>query len=317
LAQGGQADVYVYDTIPENVRKQISHIAIDLLGSENSNSGAKWPGGRHASREMWGALFVTLCREYGCHCLSELAPDYLKFNLRARSGLAEDKACAFKEQARDASCVLDFLELVFLVHDAGVAIELNDFGPRLDKGQWASRRNNYVIELNVRLRRAGLGYEFDGKHVIRIDSTAIHAEVVVPTLTLLGLPELKGVDDEFRDAHKHYRAGEYDDAILTAGKSLESMLKMAHNKRGLRFEPGDTLKPLLDRLLKNDVLPQLVDGSMNGLRSVVEGIAVARNKVAAHGSGDQVRRVPGHVAAYVLHSTASAILLIARDVGYR
>jgi hypothetical protein len=48
-----------------------------------------------------------------------------------------------------------------------------------------------------------------------------------------------------------------------------------------------------------------------GLRTILEGgVGTVRNKAGGHGAGENKREVPRHVAAFQLHQTAAAILLL-------
>lgn len=82
-----------------------------------------------------------------------------------------------------------------------------------------------IEELNVRFRQAGFGYQFEGGQIVRVDSQLLHSEVVKPALVLLADHRFEGAQDEFLSAHAHYRAGEYEDAIVDANRAFESTMK--------------------------------------------------------------------------------------------
>ena len=54
-----------------------------------------------------------------------------------------------------------------------------------------------IDELNERFRRAGVGYQFEGGQIIRVDSELVHREVVRPVLRYLHERGFEGTRDEF------------------------------------------------------------------------------------------------------------------------
>jgi hypothetical protein len=95
-----------------------------------------------------------------------------------------------------------------------------------------------IEEVNERFRRAGFGYRYAGRKIIRVDSELVHQEVTLPALQLLSDPRFKGADDEFRAAHDHYKAGEYKDCAVDALNALESTMKIVRDLKGWAFQHG-------------------------------------------------------------------------------
>ena len=60
-----------------------------------------------------------------------------------------------------------------------------------------------IDELNERLRRAGVGYQFEDGRIFRVDSEWIHSEVVRPALRYLHQKGFEGPREEFLKAHGH------------------------------------------------------------------------------------------------------------------
>ena len=89
-----------------------------------------------------------------------------------------------------------------------------------------------IKELNHRFREHGVGYQFEGYTVVRVDSTYIHKEVVSPALTVLRAPDFKNAEAEFRKAHEDYRYRRYGDANAGCLKALESTLKVICHRQG-------------------------------------------------------------------------------------
>ena len=65
-------------------------------------------------------------------------------------------------------------------------------------------------------------------------------------LLLLHDEEFRGAEEEFLNAHKHYRDGRQKEAIADALKAFESTLKTICDRRSWSYDPKATAKPLLD-----------------------------------------------------------------------
>ena len=54
-----------------------------------------------------------------------------------------------------------------------------------------------------------------------------------------------------------------------------------------------------------------MQNEFTGLRTILEsGTPTVRNKAAGHGAGPNPRNIPRHIAAFQLHQTAAAIVLL-------
>ncbi len=166
--------------------------------------------------------------------------------------------------------------------------------------------------MNARFREHGVGYEYSDKEIIRIDSQLLHAEAVKPALVLLRATQYEGAQAEFLTAHEHYRRGRAKEALTECLKALESVMKGICAKRGWSHDPHATAKSLLDVLFEKRLIPEFWSSHFSGLRSTLEGgVPTGRNRLGGHGQGTQVVAVPEYLVAYVLHLTASAIVLLA------
>jgi hypothetical protein len=205
--------------------------------------------------------------------------------------------------------LLDLIELTFryldeiipkLLQDPQYSGELKGIQPPEDA----------INELNDRFHEHTIGYQYNNGQIVRVDSGFIHAEVVVPALSLLSSQHFKGAEQEFRNAHEHYRKKEYKDAIVDALNAFESTMKIICDECGWSYDKG-TAKELIDVVLKNELVPKYLQNHLSGLNSVlVGGVATVRNKTSGHGQGTQLIIVPEYLAAYVLHLTASNIVLL-------
>ena len=143
--------------------------------------------------------------------------------------------------------------------------------------------------------------------IIRRDSEAIHETVIQPTLTLLGNPTFKTANEEFLDALKDFRNGNYRDSIVKCGSSLESVMKIICDRKGWSYQQTDTASALLKNILPRTNLDLYFE-------QPIILIATIRNRLSkAHGAGTQQKTVSKHVANYVINATASAILLLVEE----
>ncbi len=244
-------------------------------------------------------IVETLCREYGLFVLPGTKDPYYD-----RDYLQE--LANFLLQEADAEKTLDAIELSFRVIDRLTRnynhLHLNDASDRADAA---------IQELNERFREHGVGYQFDGGEIIRVDSRMLHAEVVRPALFCLARLHIKVRRRNFLTAHEHYRHGRSKEAVAECLKALESVMKVICAKRKWKHDPNATAKPLLDVLFSNGLVPAFWAQHFSGLRGALEsGVPAARNKLGGHGQGAQVVHVPEHLVAFVLHSTASAIVFL-------
>ena len=173
--------------------------------------------------------------------------------------------------------------------------------------------NDAVKELNARFSEHGIGYQFESDELVRVDSKFLHQEVVKPALQLLEA-HYAGANEEFRKAHEHYRKQRYSEAINECLKALESTLKIICKKRKWVFDDKkDTAHKLLQIVFEEKLVPTYLQTQFASLRSALEsGVSTIRNRESGHGAGEEPRHVPQHLAAYVLHLTASAIVFISR-----
>ena len=140
--------------------------------------------------------------------------------------------------------------------------------------------------------------------IIRSDSEALYETAIQPTLTLLANPAFESADEEFRDALKDYRAGEYADCVAKCGSSFESVMKLICTGRGWPYQQTDSAQKLLNTIFGET-------GMESFFNHPIMLVATMRNRLSsAHGAGAQRRDIPKHIAQYAVNSTASAILFL-------
>ena len=115
-----------------------------------------------------------------------------------------------------------------------------------------------------RFKEHGVGYQFESGEIIRVDSQILHAEVVKPVLTLLGQEErFKGANEEFLKAHEHYRNGRYEECLVDALRSFESVMKAICHKQKWVYNQNDAAKKLIEISEKDLILIELNYMSIN------------------------------------------------------
>lgn len=286
--KGATPDVYCYDEIPQPFRIQVIHIWATAIGPYAPDRYSDPKIGDSA----WTFMHDTLARELG---LFQLAKGNDPF-----------EACQqFLQRAEPLQC-LDLIELSFRYIDRVVRKE----------GQWRWERSGIteppdeaIAELNARFLEHSLGYQYAGGDIIRVDSAYVHAEIVLPALTLLGHENFRGAEDEFLRAHEHYREGRRKEAVAEAAKAFESTLKTICDRRQWEYPAGATAKPLLDIVIQNGLLPAELGTHFAGLRSALEaGLPTIRNRTSGHGQGAEPVDLPVHLAAFALHLAAANIV---------
>jgi len=282
----GEPDPYRYNIFPRPLRVQLINLLKGILGDYDDSDGDRDP----VSARRWEIIHDTLAHEYG------------EFEL-AKGEDAQMQCVAFFMQTNKVEECLDFSEIGFRIIQqlAGV------FSAQDEKDE--CRRA--VEELNHRFREHGIGYQFENGYLIRVDSQYIHAEVVKPALALMHDANFAGASEEFLQAHEHYRAKRYPEAIAGALKSFESTMKGICDVRKWKYPDGATAKGLIDIIFSKELIPSSLASQFSGLRSVLEsGLPTVRNKQGGHGQGKDPVAVPSHLAAYARHSAASNIVML-------
>ena len=96
-------------------------------------------------------------------------------------------------------------------------------------------------------------------------------------------------------------------------KAFESCLKVICQKRGWSYRQNDSANRLILVVFDNGLIPPLMHSHFSGLRRALEsGVPTVRNNWTGQGQGIEDITVPEHTASYILHLTASNILLLAK-----
>ncbi|HLO51750.1 MAG TPA: hypothetical protein VK211_25280, partial [Kamptonema sp.] len=250
--------------------------------------------------QLWNEIHYYLARELGLFNLGSKGENYC---YQCQSFLLN------KDTPIDN--ILDLIEVTFRYIDKEIRELLQSYQYKDHLQDIRQLPDEAISELNHRFREHGIGYQYNNGQIIRVDSGFIHAEVVVPALSLLSSQQFKGAEQEFRSAHQHYRNQKYKEAIVDALKAFESTMKTICDECTWSYDPQkDSARKLIDVVLKNELVPLYLQNHLSSLRSVLEGVPTIRNQTSGHGQGSQPISVPEHLAAFALHLTASNIVLL-------
>ena len=287
-ARGEFPDVYQYETIPKELRVQIVHIMMDVGGrpGETGNSTA-------------GLLYQThaaLTREYGLFHLLE--------NERENGEVAG--TINFFLSTPNTERALDVIETFFRLAEREATRRSSD-----DLMGGCMLVSAAIRELNARFREHGVGYSYEARKIVKVESQLLHAEVVRPALALLHDPDYRNAETEFLSAHEHYRHGRYPESINDSLKAFESVMKIICSKRRWAYQQTDTANRLIETCLQNGLVPAALLSQFTSLRAALEsGVPTVRNRFSGHGGGTQAIDIPESLASYVLHLTGTNILFL-------
>lgn len=303
--RGDVPEVYSYDSLPDPLKVQIVHIVTGALGNSSEYYSEEYydyrfQHPRHQIRLTYEFIVDALCREYGVFRLPE------NHGGRRERMYLEELVNFFLQEKQIDRC-LDVVELCCRVIDRDTR-----------NWEYLKRNNSSVIadnalqELNCRFKEHGVGYCFENGQIVRIDSQLIHSEVVKPALTLLSGKHYAGAQQEFLNAHEHYRAGKGKEALNECLKAFESTMKTVCDRQGWTYEQNATAKKLLDICFDNGLVPAFWKQHFSALRSLLESsVPTGRNRLSGHGQGSVPTSVPAFLVGYVLHMTAAAIVFMA------
>ena len=296
IASGETPDVYKYDVLPQTHRVQIVQILRDAVGTYHQYSNVEI-GKVNENNEGMDFIHDSVAREHGV------------FELANGSNPCE-RCEIFILDSHILNKVLDLIEFSFLyIHR--ITRQFNEYDRELCS--ISVRADEAINELNERFKFAGVGYQFEDGHILRIDSELIHSEIVKPALRFLNEDGFEGPRDEFMSAHAHYRKGEMKDAIVDANNAFESTLKSICLQRGWEYQNGESASRLINVVRDQGLLPDYLDNSFDQLAATLKsGLPKLRGEEGSHGQGANPSETPEYIAAYALHLAAAQILFLVK-----
>lgn len=286
-------EVYTYDNIPQHLRVQLVHIIRDAIGTDNYGNKAS---------NSYNFLHQSLCREYGQFSLGQQYDN--------------DAACLlnFLLTSKETDKVIDVIELSFKYID------------KIIRQDWEYTHqvnvqitpDQAIEELNQRLKEHGIGYQFDGSEVIKVDSTYTHSEIVKPTIRLLWNNKFQGANEEYLKAHEHYRHGRNKECLTECLKAFESTMKVICKEKGWSYNQTDTAKKLIQICLQNGLVPTFTQNQFTSLQNLLEsGIPTIRNKLGGHGQGQIPQIVDDEMTRYGLNLAGTNIIFLVQQSGLK
>ncbi|MBU9641075.1 STM4504/CBY_0614 family protein [Burkholderia gladioli] len=285
-ARGEVPDIYVYDPIPPQLKVQIVHIINDSFGVG---------GYPDVVEKLYHDIVDILCQEYGV------------FRLVPNTVDPRDILFEFITKEKDTDRILDAVEVCFRAIHIYIR---DDFNYRHNSTRKLSP-DDAINDLNTRFQESGIGYRFEAGEILRVDSEFAHSEIVKPTLSLLRGDGFAGANEEFLEAHQHYRHGRNKECLVSALKAFESVMKGVCTAKKWTFKPSDTSKNLIAVCVAHGLFPSYLESEVTSLRTLLEsGVPTIRNRAGGHGQGAEPVAVPGYLARYALNLTASNALLL-------
>lgn len=294
MRESGVNDVLVYHPIPEQFRGQATRILDDVYGTEFDA----------ITTPTWRVPYERITEELGRQRMFE-SNSYLAD--RTRPDYREDIHRHLLECDTDG--FLDALEI--LVEHADTVIRGKYCGRLAPTNGRKKTPDQGIEELNRRFLQHNLGYQFAEGQLIKVSSTFLYQSTTLPVLRLLSGGDFAGANEEFRQAHQRFNAGDYKAAVVACANAVESAMKTICDLRGWEYTDKAQAGDLIKIILRGGLIPQHLDDDKEGIQAMFRGLSVVRNRTtSAHGQGPSPVDVPQHTAAFALHLAASNLIYL-------
>jgi HEPN domain len=168
-----------------------------------------------------------------------------------------------------------------------------------------------IEEINRRFEQHSIGYQFENRQIIRVDSKMTHAEIIKPALVLLTAPEFSKANEDFMAAHRHYRANEFKDCVTAANRAFESMLKAICDTEKWEYEKGDSAAQLVKKVKAKGLFTHDFDRSFDAYVAMLKaGLPAVRNEAGGHGEGLMSAAVTAGIARFAINLTATNLVFL-------
>jgi hypothetical protein len=285
--RGETPEIFTYDNLPQELRVQIIHIIKDAVGTQK-NYTENYP------KRVYDFICSSLSREYG------------RFSLTDTEDYSENQN---NEEA------IDIIEFCFKYINS-VIRKTNSYTTYT---KVEASPEDAISELNQRFKEHGIGYQFEGNEIIRVDSTYTHSEIVKPTLSLLWNKKFRGANEEYIKAHEHYRHGRNKECLTECLKAFESTMKVICKEKGWAFdEAKDTSRKLIQICFQNNLVPIYIQNQFTSLQNLLEsGIPTIRNRQSGHGQGQTPQIVDDGMTRYGLNLAGTNIIFLVEQSGIK
>ncbi len=297
LQNGETPEVYVYDTIPDELRVQILYALSDAVEFICDITVPMYRAAGTEGEDCFAQACLILHRELGKIPLCQFKS---QSSGTKKQKLREEFLAFFQYCEKDH--FLDCIEVVmYIIKEA-------------EREQLLSGECNastVASEMNTRFKEHGVGYQYESGQIIVLTNSVLHSEAVKPALTLLWDPDFEGANEEYLKAHGHYKEGRYSECLVDCSKAFESTMKIICDLNRWDYKANSSASNLIKACLDNNLIPTFSQEQLTALRMLFKsGVPTIRNKQAAHGQGGDQHEVPQYLAQYALHLTAANIVLL-------
>lgn len=271
-------DVFNYTELPLKLKNQIVHIWSRFFNKLNDDDKDK----------LWEIMENKIAEAHGETTLLEGGLMRYRESYKVEHYLVNNE---------DIEKCLDVIEIVFrMIKRAGAHFHLNSIS------------NECEIDLNKRFLENGVGFQFIQENIIKIDNNLLHEEVIKPVLHLLTDKAFENANEEYLNAHAHFRHNRNKDCLNDCLKAFETTMKIICTKNQWPFDERDTASKLINNLTLHNFFPDYHGTQLNAIKQVLEsGAPTIRNKNGAHGQGVVKVIVDNNLASYMLNITGAAI----------
>ncbi len=289
-----------YDVIPSAFIQQYFFIAEDFFNH--------LPKPTYGGHRYWELLCKKYCLEKGIPLLGE---DSEWFDQEMKKYLERIDTCV--------EDILDVIELTFsnefVLGDNWLSLkdvfDMRIYHKTLNSIDIKLLQKQAIEKINERFRQHNLGYELVNGKIVRKDSEYLHAETVVPALTLITQNGFEGASHEFFYALQHRKQQHNEEAIDFALKALESTIKTICDRLKFPYDKQHDGASKLITILKNQNFLSSNSEISSWLSSTIQQeLPTLRNKLGGHGDGEHHIPVPDAFADYALHLAATNIVFL-------
>lgn len=292
LENGAVDDVFQYEVAPDKLRVQVHHIFSAAIGTDENYHDHY---GTKATKAVFHFMVNALRKEYGVFRLGGVSK--YEYDDERKEFLTYLLKCPTEQ-------FLDLLEM-------GARMIENYCSDWHDHSEICK---DAIEEINVRLRESGFGYQYESGRIFRVDTQFAHQQLTKPAIQILNAQHLKGAREEFLNAHSHYRERRYKECIAECLKSFESTMKAICARRNWEVNSNATAKVLIETCFSKGLIPNYMQAEFAALRALLESsIPTTRNRTSGHGQGSEPVSLPDHLAAFLLHQTASVLIFLDRS----
>ena len=295
--RGNEPEIYSYEAIPDQLRHQICLILADTIGYFHEAGEFDWspvPNGN----EFWTHIDKV--------CRKEIA----SYAAGARGSNLAGRICAYLQKIADIDDFLSVLEIACALLST-IRDNPYKFGTPATRGA-EQGAEDALKEINSRFLQHCVGYQFENREFIRVDSTLEHSEIIKPALAFLAAPLFVKANADFMTAHRHYRNAEWKDSVTAAHRAFESTLKAICDKEGWAYAKGHRAPELVTLVTNNALFTHDFDRTFSTYVAMLKaGLPAVRNDAGGHGEGLLTASVTQQIARFAINMTATNIIFLA------